>query len=222
MRRIGVFAVGLLIAALSAAALAASALAAPPEFSPPFPKPFNASSGVTVIESAAATKIQCVTDVAGGEVQTPQGGTMTIRLMGCELVLAVGKIPCMSPGAAPEEIILKGVTQLGYIVHTPLKTQVGLDLSNPTGAPLAEFICGEKRGLITGSVIGKITPINKLVKAGKPFTLKFAQAKGKQKPKKFEGAPEDAPSISFGGPFEPAGIGSTELITFAEPVTIIA
>ena len=208
--------------AVTAATLAATATAALalPEWSPPYPKPLSIASGPTTIESVSGEKIECVADTGTGEVTGPMTGSATIVLSGCERVLATGKIPCQTPGAPPEDIVITAPTRLGYIVHTPVKTIVGLDLGNDN--LLMSFVCGETRVLVKGSVIGKLTPVNKPVKAGKPFTLKFKQAKGHQKPVAFEAEPPDFPEISFGGPFESAGLSSTEKITFAEPVVVVA
>ncbi len=208
--------------ALTAATLAATATAALalPEWSPPYPKPLSITSGPTTLESVSGEKIECVADTGAGEVTSPMTGTAKIVLSGCERVLPTGKIPCETPGAPPEEIVINAPTRLGYISHTPTTAVVGLDLGNDN--LLATFVCGETRVLVKGSVIGKLTPVNKPVKAGKPFTLKFKQVKGHQKPAAFEAEPPDFPEISFGGPFESAGLSSTEKITFAEPVTVVA
>jgi hypothetical protein len=204
-------------AALTATATAALAL---PEWSPPYPKPMSITSGPTTLESVAGEKIECVADTGSGEVTSPMTGNATIVLSGCERVLATGKIPCHTPGLPPEQIAIAGPTRLGYITHTPVTTQVGLDLGSD--ALLTSFVCAETKVLVKGSVIGKLTPVNKPVKAGKPFTLKFKESKGHQKPPAFEAEPPDFPEISFGGPFESAGLSSTEKIKFAEPVTVLA
>ena len=77
--------------------------------------------------------------------------------------------------------------------------------------------------MVTGSVIEKITPVNKLVKPPAGFNLKFTQAKGKQKPPKFELGPVDVLETSInGGPIEESGLMSTDLLTFAAPLEIKA
>jgi hypothetical protein len=221
MTRAGIrVAATLLVAAATMASSAASALALP-EWSPPYPKPMSISSGPTLLESVSGEKIECVADSGSGLVTSPTVGNAKIVLTGCELVLATGKIPCQTPGLPPEQIAITGNTRLDYIVHTPVLTQVGLDLFNEN--LLTSFVCRETTVLVKGSVIGKLTPINKPVKAGKPFTLKFKQSKGHQKPLSFEVGPPDFPEVSFGGgPLESAGLNSTEKIIFAEPVTVLA
>ena len=109
---------------------------------------------------------------------------------------------------------------LGYI-NEP-KKEVGVDLSTATGGPLMEFMCGPLKTVVDGSVIGKITPVNKLVKPPAHYTLRFAQSAGKQKPTKFESGPTDVLSTSFGGPFAESGLSSTDSISFAVPTMIAA
>jgi hypothetical protein len=209
----------LAVTAATVAATATAALALP-EWSPPYPKTMSITSGPTTLESVSGTKIECVADTGSGEVTSPMTGSATIILSGCEQVLATGKLPCHTPGLPPEDIGITAPTRLGYIVHTPVTTEVGLDLGSPT--VLTSFVCAETKVTVKGSVIGKLTPVNKVVKAGKPFALKFKESKGHQKPLAFEAEPPNFLEISFGGPFESAGLASAEKIKFAEPVTIIA
>jgi hypothetical protein len=108
--------------------------------------------------------------------------------------------------------------RLGYI--NKAKKEVGIDLFNPN--LLVRFECGGIPVSVKGSVIGKIGPINKVVVPPKGYTLQFAQAAGKQKVQNLEGEPKDTPEMSFGGPFEESGFGSTDSITFKEPTQIKA
>lgn len=221
MRRITKLA--LVSSVLAALAIAtASASAAPPEFTPPFPKAFTATSGLTTLETVSLMKIECAADTAAGAITAPESGTISLKFTGCELVLPTGKIPCTSAGQPPETILTGPLpAQLGYITHTPLKTYVGLQVG--VGEALfAEFVCAN-RVIVRGAIIGKISPINKVVKPlPAHFTLAFKQAKGKQKPRNFEGGPLNFFATSFGGPFEESGLTSKELVGFSEPVQIIA
>src|SRR5262249_44726420 len=78
---------GLCIAAVLAVSVAAasSASAALPEFVGPFPAPFTAKSGATVLETVKKAKITCLSDTGSGEVTGPKTGSVTIVLKGCEL-----------------------------------------------------------------------------------------------------------------------------------------
>jgi hypothetical protein len=103
---------------------------------------------------------------------------------------------------------------------------VGIDLTEPFGGPVLLFYCGTPapgiRVMAVGSVIGRITPVNKLVTPSETFKLRFAQLGGIQKVQNLEGEPKDTLEVSFGGPLENAGFGSEDKILFAEPVTLSA
>jgi len=200
------------------AGVAASASAALPEFVPS-PAPFTVKSGATTMETTSKAKIVCAADTGVGEVMGPKTGTAQLVLTGCEFVTL--SLPCMSVGRPPGEVVTASLLMtLGYI-NTP-KKEVGIDLSTATGGPLMEFVCGALRVLVSGSVIGKITPVNKLVAPPGHFILKFTQAAGKQKPPKFELGPIDVPSMSFGGPFIESGLTSTETVAFPIGMMIAA
>jgi hypothetical protein len=208
----------IVVLALSAG-LTASASAALPEFTGPFPTPFTSKSGKTTLETVKKATITCLADKGSGEVTGPKTGTTKITFTGCEFV-TIG-LACNTPGVPPGEIVTAPlVMTLGYI-NGP-KKEAGIDLSTATGGPLMEFTCGGLRVVVDGSVIGKITPVNKVVKPPSHFTIKFTQAGGKQKPAKFEGGPTDVLSTSFGGPFAESGLSSTEELSFAVPTMIVA
>jgi hypothetical protein len=203
------------VAILSIGAVAAaSASAALPEFSGPFPKAFTSTSKASTLETVGKTKVKCEADTNAGTITGPNAGNLTITFTGCQ----TKTIPCNSPGAVPGEIVTHGLTStLGYI-NRELK-EVGIDFSNPAGALVLEFQCGPATaGVVRGSVIGKITPVNKLVKPPAHFTVKFAQKKGIQTIGKFEAGPLDILETSLnGGPFEPSGLNSVDLVKFAAP-----
>jgi hypothetical protein len=215
MRRLGLCCIAVLALC---ATVTASASAALPEFLPS-PMPFTAKSGATTLETVSKAKITCISDTATGEVTGPKTGTVTIKLSGCELV-TLG-LACNTVGAPPGEITTVSLLMtLGYI-NGP-KKEVGLDLSTATGGPLLEFVCGPLKVIVEGSAIGKVTPVNKLIKPPGHFTLKFAQSTGKQKPTHFESGPIDVLSTSFGGPFLESGLASTDTLAFPAPLMIAA
>jgi hypothetical protein len=148
----------------------------------------------------------------------PKTGTVTIKSTGCEAV----KYKCTTTGAAKGEIVTSVLSvTLGYIDKAT--KEVGLDSASPTGAPFAEFACGPFKVVTRGSVIGKVTPINKKVKPPNHFTLKYTQAKGKQKPSKFEGGPTDVLASSVNGmPSEEEGLSLKAEARFAEAAEIKA
>jgi hypothetical protein len=206
-----------LMTTFAVGAVAATSASALPEFTGPFPKPFTSKSGVSNLETVGKKRVKCVADTNTGEITGPNAGHVTIRFTGCES----SKFPCSSPGAGAGEIVTFPLTTtLGYVNR--VTKEVGLDLANPAGALVMEFQCGNIRGSVRGSVIGKITPINKLVKPPGKFTVKFLQKAGKQSIIEFAGGPPDILETSFGGPFEPSGLSSTDSIAFGSPVTIVA
>jgi hypothetical protein len=206
-----------LTATFAVGAVAAASASALPEFSGPFPKPFTSKSGVSNLETVGKKRVKCKADTNTGEITGPNAGQVTIRFTGCES----SKFLCNSPGAAAGEIVTFPLTTtLGYVNRET--KEVGLDLSNPAGALVMEFQCANIRGVVRGSVIGKITPINKPVKPPSKFTVKFIQKAGKQSITAFAGGPPDILETSFGGPFEPSGLTSNDSIAFATPVVIVA
>lgn len=218
MKRMSVAGLCLLVMAATSAGTAVSASAALPEFSAPFSKTFTSTSKTSVLETVGGVAVTCTADTNSGEITGPQTGSMSIVFTGCKL----GKVPCNTPGAAPGVIATATLSmKMNYI--NKAKKEVGIDLLEAAGAPFLSYGCGPVlRGTVIGSVIGRITPINKLVTPPEKFILKFAQAIGVQKPVKLEGAPVDVLETSFGGPFEQTGLASTDLILFGEPVKLIA
>jgi hypothetical protein len=218
MKRLTMLSLCLAVMIAVPAVVSASASAALPEFSGPFPKPFKVTSGALLAETVNKVQARCKAGTNSGEITGPQTGGATLKLTGCE----VFGLKCSSAGAAPGEIVSNLLSAtLGYI--NKAKKEVGISLESATGGAVAEFSCGSVHIRETGSVIGKLTPVNKEVAAGKPFSLKFTQKKGKQKPTKFEGGPVDVLMASVnGGTPEEAGLAVKGELTFAELVEIKA
>jgi hypothetical protein len=205
-------AIGLCLIAAIVIPTAATASASLPEFSGPFPKPFKATSGVVHVETVGHTKAICKAGTNVGEATGPKTGTATLRLTGCE---ALGLV-CTTEGAAAGEIVSNPLTTtLGYIDQA--KKEVGLSTEAASGGTISEFKCGGISVKESGSIIGRITPVDKQVKAGEPFKLKLKQAKGKQKPSAFEGGPTDVLMVSVATvPPEEAGVSDNIDVTFSE------
>jgi hypothetical protein len=204
MKRIRMAGLCLVAVFAVSAVVAASASAALPEFSGPFPKPFTSKSGKVYVETVGKLRTTCTAGTNGGKVTGPKTGIVTIRFTGCKAL----SYTCTTKGAAVGEIVSNLRSTLGYI--NKAKKEVGIALESATGAPFAEFTCGPANVVGTGSAIGKLTPINKRVKAGKPFILKFTQANGKQRPTKLEGGPTDVLVASIGGVSQEAGLSGTD------------
>jgi len=187
MKRVGI--IGICLAAVFALSAAASASAALPEFTGPFPKTFELKSGPTTLATSTGLKVKCSVARGEGKITSAQMGTLTIKFVECQLA----GLPCGQPaGATPGEIATSPLTAtLGY-VNSAAK-EVGLDLQ---GAPsVAVFECGGVGTgydfVVKGSVIGKLSPVNKLQRAGAPFKLRFARIGNKQKIMSFEGGAKD-------------------------------
>jgi hypothetical protein len=212
MRRLKVIGV-CLGAAFALNVMTGSALALP-EFSGPFPKAFTSISKATLLETASKNKVKCTADTATGSITGATTASITITFTGCAEGAAA--VPCQTPGRPPGEIVTFGLFgQLGYIELEPEK-QVGLDLSDPAAGVIMNFECGAGGQVITGSVIGKVTPLNKLTKK---LTVKFVQKKSVQTPTKLLGEPVD---ILMNTNPEPVGLASAEPLSFAAPVFVTA
>ncbi len=218
MKRISITGLCLVSTFAISAVMAGSTSAALPEFTGPFPKTFTSTSKGSLLETVGGKKTKCTADTNFGELTGPQNGSMTIIFTGCKL----NKVPCNTPGLVPETIATNPLSMKIYYINKA-KKQVGIDLVQAAGAPFLEYGCGSATlARVVGSVIGRITPINKLVTPSETFKLKFAQALGIQKISNLEGGPIDVLETSFGGPFETTGLASTDLILFGEPVKLIA
>jgi len=198
---------------------AAIASAAPPEFSPPFPNPLKSTSKAMTLETVGGLKVRCKADTNKGEVTGPATALLRITFTGCTNAGS----RCQGPNGLPGEIVTELLLgTLGYVSRRP--KVVGLDLSNPTGGALAVFFCGEDlRMEVFGSLIGRVTPLNKVVAPGAHVTLSFAQKTGHQVIRMLLGGPLDVPLTSvLGGPLQESGIASTDQLTFAAPIEILA
>jgi hypothetical protein len=219
MKRLRSVAVCSVLALAMSAALAASASAALPEFSGPFPKRFKSKSGAVLVETSGI-KLTCTASTDTGEVLGVKNGKVTIRLTGCAALSS----PCTTPGAAGGEMVTSELTTtLGFINKAKLEVGIALAASVAT-TPFTEFECAGLKIVVEGSVIGKLTPINKHVKPASHLTLKFTQAKGIQKPRKLEGGPIDVLiGHIVGEPFTAeAGLSGKDEITFTETVEVKA
>jgi hypothetical protein len=218
MKRISI--TGLCLGAMftMSALMAASASAVLPQFRGPFSKTFVSTSKASLLETTAKVKLVCPADTNAGEITGPQTGSVTIAFTDC----ALKKVPCNTPGRPSGEIVTSLLSlNLGYI--NKAKKEVGIDLASAAGAIFAEFGCGPTlRGAVLGSVIGRITPVNKKVIPAAFFTLRFTQASGIQKIINLEGGPPDVLETSYGGPFLQSGLTSTDRIFFSEPVLLSA
>jgi hypothetical protein len=140
--------------------------------------------------------ISCTGQTGQGEYSAAKAlSGVTMTFTGCHRE-ELGS--CTGSGAAEGEIKTSTLSgELGVITTStegPAKNKIGLDLKPASGETVAEFTCAGVPVLVTGSVIVEVKANSMLAIA----TLKYVGAKGKQKPSKFEGGPEDVLHTTLG------------------------
>jgi hypothetical protein len=152
----------------------------------------------TLHTPAVGGEVKCTGFKDEGKVATPTTETGVISTFtGCT---SLGK-KCLSPGQKAGTIKtnkLKG--ELGYI--SAAEHKAGVDLAAETGTVLAEFKCEGLEIVVTGSVVGEVTPTNTF---SKTTTTSFkVNGSGYQEYKALEGHAEDVleSEINGSGPFE--------------------
>jgi hypothetical protein len=167
------------------------------------PKFEGTNSLVVVLEMPKLT-ISCAAETFNGEYTGAKTVSVTVDFIGC--VNAATERKCQSNPAKEGEIEPPGTLEgeIG-LIKVGSKTAVGLDVKR---APvIATFTCGEfgevpeVTGVIEGSVIGKIAPINSM---HEEFKLQYKAAEGKQVPESFEGGAKDTLTVQL-----VSGLGST-------------
>jgi len=173
-----------LVAVLMFSALAtASASAAKPEFKSPggFPVKFTATSGAGKLETAGVDGVHrtvtCKSDTASGEITGAKTAkAIVVVFKECSAVESGITFNC---GTITTN---KLTAEPNYLTNPAVAGEVGLDLKPEAGNEFAKFTCTagflSETLTVTGSVVGKITPTNKLTKT---YALTFAQTAGKQR-----------------------------------------
>ncbi len=201
MQRIRIVGLSIVYMLAVSALAAASAAAAPPEVHGNSEGPL-ASKGLT-LQTVGGEKMVCKsTSGSGAGATEPATVEVFLALQGC----AAKKAPC-------GEAAFSLTGTLGYI--NKAKKEVGADF------PLTlNFECGGMPVVVIGSVIAKISPVNKPVTALK---IKLAQTKGVQKIKNFEASPADFPMAAFvPEPLMESGIALNATVSLGVPVVITA
>jgi hypothetical protein len=185
---------------------------------------FTVTNGATTLETAAKTKLTCAKGTGAGEYTDAKSSTLTLKLNGCKL--AATKEPCRSAGAAAGEIVTGALDgRLGFIEdqykENTATTVVGVDLSGQPSLLTAE--CGTQKVplSVSGSAIGRLTPIDKMSSS---FVLQFSQAGGAQIPENFEDdTAKHTLSLTLGsGSAEAAGLSTKAKLTNEERLEIKA
>ncbi|HLH13564.1 MAG TPA: hypothetical protein VKV16_02155 [Solirubrobacteraceae bacterium] len=199
-----------LCAVLATSAFAAASALALPEYSKTKVK-FTSTSGESILKTGGTT-VTCKKDTDTGEITTSTESTSKVTFTECTGPFGAS---CNSPGAKSGVIETASLTsKLGYINKS--KKEVGELLKPTSGTNFVTIECFGIKSETTGSVIGRITPVN--TKSTKS-TLSFKESGGKQEVTKFEGESGTNTLKAFG---EEATETSTDEITTAEALEIKA
>jgi alpha-tubulin suppressor-like RCC1 family protein len=179
---------------------------------------FSGSGTETSLTTGGHPTIKCIAANITGEWTGPKTASVNVELQGCTNSAGAQCQTVTNPGNK-SEIALSGVVgELGFIRYEQMEGKVvaavGLDLEpQPPMTSLATYECtgSGEAGHVEGSVIGKITPINKMT--SEPKVLYYATKAGEQRPEAFQGAPKDTLMTSFtaGLPEESKGSGASSL-----------
>jgi hypothetical protein len=173
---------------------------------PPPNRSFTGTGGTATLETVGKKKVKCVASTTAGEYTGAKAATMNITFTGC----TEGGEACQTSGASAGQINAPGLqATLGFIkeeaVGTELLLAVGWDLAHQPNVLTAECGAGKEAVTVTGSVIGQISAIDKMVSS---YTVKLKASHGKQLPEAFEEEPKDTLTGQFGSS-EPEQIGLT-------------
>jgi alpha-tubulin suppressor-like RCC1 family protein len=188
------------------------------EWLPGVTKPgFTGSGGVSTFESTAKAKLTCAGESASGEYAEPKQVTnLVVRFTGCESSSFPGS-KCSTSGASEGEIVTTAL-EGSFGRESTENEKVGLDLFPTEGGLLFSASCAANSIQMRGSVIGLVTPINKM---SSTFTIKFKASKGKQAPEHLAGESNDVLEMSIGGgSFLQTGLTHETTLTNAEEVEI--
>jgi hypothetical protein len=163
---------------------------------------FTGESKTGTLETLVGSKIECKTDTTSGKLISDTHGEATVAFKGCK---AIG-FAANGLGEPKEQIITPVLLLTCYIKKAaPIEIGILVALDNalhievPSLATLLS---------VTGSAVGKITPVNGGSKKG-PYTLKFKQAGGDQS-EQCEGETESFKTSKNEGTAESSGEATTE------------
>jgi alpha-tubulin suppressor-like RCC1 family protein len=182
-------------------------------------KPAFSGSGLeTTLTTVGHPTIKCLATNLSGEWSGPKTASVNVEFQGCTTPTGAQCQTVTNP-QNKSEIKLSGVVgELGFIRYEEVEGRVtevvGLDLKpQPPMTSFATYECtgSSEAGHIEGSVIGKITPLNKMTSESK--LLYYATKSGEQRPEAFQASPTDTLTTSFtsGVPEESKGSGASSL-----------
>jgi hypothetical protein len=202
-----------LLAALVVTALgaitASSASAALPEFLGK--TTFTSTSGAGTLEEGGSPAIVCKDDTDKGEITGAKTATVSIDFLSCTVFGIVG---AHSLGDAEGIILTSGTATLCYLNKTNKEVGAAIKIS-----PLHIEVSG-KLLEVTGTVIGKVEPVNSSSTTGK---IVLKQSKGVQEFTKCEGGAEEVLKTSENeGTAKQSGEQTTDEETYKEKVEVMA
>ncbi|HEX4467240.1 MAG TPA: hypothetical protein VH025_08625 [Solirubrobacteraceae bacterium] len=168
-------------------------------------KPFKGKGGKATLKTpTAGGEVICGSNTDTGRlVNSTHAGGVVVTFAGCT---SIGK-KCATSGAKAGTIVTKPLQgELGYVQKSTKK--VGVALKAETGSVEAEFSCEGLAIVVTGGVIGEISPVNTFTKtANLAFTV---TGSGFQSVTKLEGGATTVleAEINGAGPFE-SGLEAT-------------
>jgi hypothetical protein len=170
---------------------------------------------IAALTTVAGTKITCRRETSGGGYTGNKTvGGIVLKFIECES----GGGKCNSAGKGTGQITwneLDGVLGIWKSGETKAQDKPGISLKPTTGEELVEFSCGGLTVKVKGSVIVPV-PGNAMKLS---TTMKFVDAKGKQKPAQFVGGPQETLECKFSAaPYEQCGLSLTLIWTNEEKV----
>jgi hypothetical protein len=164
------------------------------------PKFESVSEGPVLLETAAGTKIECVSSQTFGEVTGATSEKTNLYMAGCKE--AGSKQPCTTETPVGEELPAEGTIrsqpltgQLGLIEGAK---KVGWDVKPETGSIVTTFECGAKltgkQYALEGSLVDRVRGANRMLEETHEI---YKQSGGKQRPEKIEGGEVDVLSAKF-------------------------
>jgi hypothetical protein len=168
-------------------------------------KKYKSTSGKSTLENTKSEKITCKEDTDEGETTGLSTSTSTVKFKGCES----SGVSCKTSGASSGEIVTSAKGTLEWINEK--EQEVGLLLETEKKTITCLIIKKE----VEGSVLGIMTPVNKLVTPPETFSLAFKQKKGVQEPSEYEMEGKKVKVKTTTNGVE-SGLETTDALTFEE------
>jgi hypothetical protein len=163
---------------------------------------FTGESKTGTLETLVGSKIECKTDTLAGKLVTDTHGEATVAFTGCKALgfAFQGLGESKQQFTAPVLLLLCYIRKAAPIVIGIL---VELDSAKHIEVPTLATLLS-----LTGSAVGKMTPVNAAAKKG-PFTLAFSATGGDQNTQ-CEGKTESFKISKNEGTAESSGEATTE------------